>query len=82
MILNAYTILSGIYIVICLGLIFIIMVQKKKSSGLGSLSGMGAAPTTYWDQNKGRHKDGKYHNYTRILGFLFIALSLVLTIVG
>lgn len=76
-----YTVVAIAYFVIALALIIVIMAQEKKSAGLGGgMSGMGASPQTYWDKNKGRSLEGKLHNYTKILGALFIILSLVLTI--
>ena len=76
-----YLVLSAVYIIISVSLIIIIMSQKKKSAGMGgAISGMGASPDTYWDKNKGRSLEGKLHKYTKVLGVLFIILSLALTI--
>ena len=44
-------ILSVIFVLICLALIVIILLQEGKSAGLGSISGMA---DTYWGKNKGR----------------------------
>lgn len=77
-----YVTVSIIYLLICISLVTIIMAQQKKSSGLGgAMSGMGSSPQTYWDKNKGRSIEGKLHTITKILGTVFIILSLVLTII-
>ena len=72
-------VLSIVYIVVSLLLIVLVLMQQKKSAGLGSLSGMGSTPNTYWDKNKGRSLEGTLHRYTKILGGVFIVLSLILT---
>lgn len=76
-----YIILSVGYIAISGVLVALILAQKKKSSGLGTMSGMGSAPQTYWDKNKGRSLEGSLHRGTKILGAIFIILSLVLTVI-
>ena len=48
-------ILSVIFVLICLALIVIILLQEGKSAGLGSISGMA---DTYWGKNKGRSMEG------------------------
>ena len=80
----AYMALSAVYLVVSLALVIIILSQKKKSAGLGgAMGGMGASssPQTYWDKNKGRSLEGTLHRYTKVLGAIFIILSLVLTLV-
>ena len=73
-------ILSLVYIVGCIGLITIILLQKKKTSGMGSLSGAGA-PQTYWDRNKGRSMEGMLERYSKIGGVAFFVFSILLTVV-
>ena len=73
--------ISIIYLIISFALIILVLMQQKKSAGLGSLSGMGSTPNTYWDKNKGRSLEGALHRYTKVLGTIFIVLSLVLTII-
>jgi len=77
-----FMMLALVYIVVCTGLMTVILLQKKRSAGLGaSMSGMGSTPSTYWDKNKGRSMEGKLEKYTKILGAVFMILSLVLTMV-
>ena len=68
-------ILSVIFVLICLALIVIILLQEGKSAGLGSISGMA---DTYWGKNKGRSMEGTLEKITKILAALFIILSIVL----
>ena len=50
-------VLTVIFIVICLALTLIILLQEGKSAGLsGSIYGMAE---TYWGKNKGRSMEGK-----------------------
>ena len=49
------TILMIAFIIICLAIIVIILMQEGKSAGLGSLSGQ--TSETYWSKNKGHSKE-------------------------
>lgn len=52
--------------------------QEGKSEGLsGALTG---ASDSYWSKNKGRSAEGLLDNTTKILGVLFIVLSVVLNL--
>ena len=68
-------ILSVIFVLICLALIVIILLQEGKSAGLGSISGMA---DTYWGKNKGRSMEGALVKSTKFLAILFILLAVVL----
>ena len=49
------TILAVIFILICLALTVVILMQEGKSAGLGAIAG---AADTYWGKNKGRSMEG------------------------
>ncbi|NLK75814.1 MAG: preprotein translocase subunit SecG [Clostridiales bacterium] len=67
-----------IYILICIGLTVIVLMQEGKSAGLsGALTG---ASETYWGKNKGRSVEGALSRATKILAALFIVLSVVLNL--
>lgn len=67
-----------IYIGICVVLVFIVLKQEGKSSGLsGALTG---ASESYWSKNKGRSAEGMIVKSTKILATLFIVLSVVLNL--
>ena len=70
------TIVSVIFVAICIALIILVMLQESKSSGLsGSIGGMA---DSYWGKNKGRSMEGKLVKWTAILGAIFFVLSIVL----
>lgn len=68
--------LTIVYIIICVVLAVIVLMQEGKQRGLGSLSG---SSETYWGQNKGRSMEGGLVKITRILAVAFFVLSLVLS---
>ena len=70
-------VLTIVFILICLALVVLVLMQEGKSAGLGSISG---AAETYWGKNKGRSMEGTLVKLTTILGVAFIVLSLVLNI--
>ena len=69
------TIIQVLYIVICIAIVVVVLMQEGKTSGLGAVSG---AEDTYWSKNKGRSAEGKLVKITSVLGALFIILSIVL----
>lgn len=70
-------ILTVLFILICVVLTIIVLMQEGKSAGLGSISG---AAETYWGKNKGRSMEGKLVKFTTVLVVLFIVLAAVLNI--
>lgn len=71
------TVLTIIFIVVCLALSIIVLMQEGKSAGLGAISG---AAESYWGKNKGRSMEGKLVMITRVLAIAFIVLAVVLNI--
>ena len=71
----AKTVLTIVFIAICVFLTVIILLQEGKSAGLGAISG---AADTYWGKNKGRSMEGMLVKLTRaaVVGFLVIAAIL------
>ena len=70
-------ILTIIFVIDCIALSAIILLQEGKSAGLGTISG---AADTYWGQNKGRSMEGALVKSTKFLAVLFIVLSLFLNL--
>lgn len=70
-------ILTIIYIIDCVFLAVVVLMQEGKSAGLGSISG---AAESYWGKNKGRSMEGKLVTITKIGAILFLVLSAVLNI--
>ena len=71
-----HTILTIIYVIDCIALAVIVLMQEGKSAGLGAIAG---AADTYWGQNKGRSMEGGMVKLTRALAVIFFVLSLVLS---
>lgn len=70
-------VVTVLYALICIALIVVVIMQEGKQAGLGAISGMA---DTYWGKNKGRSIEGKLELATKILGALFILLSVVLNL--
>ena len=68
--------LMGVFVVICIALAIIILMQESKQNGLsGTISG---AADSYWGKNKGRSMEGKLVKITKILVILFIVIAVIL----
>jgi len=70
-------ILTVAFIIICIALMVLVLMQEGKSAGLGAISG---AADTYWGKNKGRSMEGMLVKVTKILVFLFLVIAAVLNI--
>ncbi len=67
-----------IYVLVCIGLTFIVLRQEGKVAGLsGALSG---GNDTYWAKNKGRSAEGTLERVTKILAAAFILLTVFLNL--
>lgn len=73
-------VLIGIYVIVCLALIVVAMIQSKDDSGASGTI-MGSTTNNFYEKNKGRTKEGKLKKWTIILGILFAVLTVVLSIV-
>lgn len=70
--------LMGIFVIVCLALTIIVLMQESKQNGLsGAISG---AADTYWGKNKGRSMEGKLVAITKMLGVAFIVIAVILNI--
>jgi len=70
-------IVSVIFILICLALTVIVLLQEGKSAGLGSISGMA---DSYWGKNKGRSMEGNLEKFTTFAAVAFMVLAIVLNL--
>lgn len=68
-------IVTALYVLICIALVVVVIMQEGKSAGLGAISGMAE---TYWGKNKARSIEGKLELVTKVLATLFIVISVVL----
>lgn len=69
------TIVTIVYIIVCIALIVVVLMQEGKQAGLGAISG---AAESYWGKNKGRSMEGGLQKGTRALAIAFILISLIL----
>ena len=68
--------LMGVFVVICIALAIIILMQESKQNGLsGTISG---AADSSWGKNKGRSMEGKLVKITKILVVLFVVIAVIL----
>ncbi len=70
-------VLTIFFILICLALVVLVLMQEGRSAGLGSISG---AAESYWGKNKGRSMEGRLVKITKILAVLFILISVILNL--
>lgn len=70
-------ILQVVFIIICLALAALVLLQEGKTQGLGAISG---AAETYWGKNKGRSMEGTLVKTTKWLAIAFMLLSIVLNL--
>jgi preprotein translocase subunit SecG len=70
-------ILTLIFILVCIVLSTIVLMQEGKSAGLGAISGMAE---TYWGKNKGRSMEGMLVKYTKWLAVAFMVLAVILNL--
>ena len=71
------TILTVIFVIICIALTVLVLMQEGKSQGLGSISGMA---DTYWGKNKGRSMEGTLEKFTTFAAVAFMVLAVVLNL--
>mgnify|MGYP004518297181 CR=1 FL=1 len=66
-----------VFIILCIALTVLVLMQEGKSAGLGAISG---AAETYWGKNKGRSMEGKLVKITEYLAIGFMLLSVILNL--
>ena len=71
------TILTILFVIDCIALTVVVLMQEGKSQGLVAIAG---AADTYWGKNKGRSMEGGLVKATTIMGVLFFVLAVVLNL--
>ena len=71
------TILTILFVIDCIALTVVVLMQEGKSQGLGAIAG---AADTYWGKNKGRSTEGGPVKATTVMGVLFFVLTVVLNL--
>lgn len=70
-------VLTVTFIIICIALTALVLLQEGKSAGLGAISG---AAETYWGKNKGRSMEGALVKTTKYLAIAFLLIAAILNI--
>ena len=73
------TIITIVFIIVCVAMSALVLMQEGKSDGLGAISGT-TSSDTYWSKNKGRSEEGRLKKLTRALAVIFLVLSVILNI--
>ena len=71
------TILTILFVIDCIALTVVVLMQEGKSQGLGAIAG---AADTYLGKNKGRSMEGGLVKATTVMGVLFFVLAVVLNL--
>ena len=72
------TILTILFVIDCIALTVVVLMQEGKSQGLGAIAG---AADTYWGKNKGRSMEGTLEKFTTFAAVAFMVLAIVLNLV-
>lgn len=65
-------ILKVLFVIDCIALTVLVLMQEGKQQGLGSIGGLA---DSYWGQNKGRSMEGALIKITTVLCVLFFVLA-------
>ena len=71
-------ILTIVFVLICIALTVIVLLQEGNSQGLGAIGGMAES---YWGKNKGRSMEGTLEKFTKFAAIAVLLLALVLNII-
>ena len=70
-------VLTIIFILVCVALVVLVLMQEGKSAGLGDISGVAES---YWGKNKGRSMEGRMVKITKVLAVLFMVFAIILNL--
>ena len=73
-------ILTILFLLVCVAMVAVVMLQEGKSGGLGSALSGGAAEGTFWSKNKDRSIEGKLPKITKWLAVAFFVFAIVLNL--
>ena len=72
-------VISIIFVLVCIAISVIILMQEGKSNGLGAVAGMA---DTYWGKNKGRSMEGALEKFTKFAAVAFMLLAIVMNVLN
>ena len=77
-----FIILGILYILGCMAVVAAILLQKKRSAGMGgNVAGMGDISKTHLNTNKGRTMEGALEKWTKIGAVLLALFAVILCLV-
>ena len=71
------TLLTILFVLVCIALTVVVLAQEGKDAGLGSISGLS---DSYWGKNKSRSMEGNLIKFTKGLAIGFILLAIILNL--
>ena len=71
------TILTVIFVLVCIAAVILVLLQEGRSAGLGAIAG---GAETDWGKNKGRSMEGNLVKGTIGLAVLFFVLAIILNL--
>ena len=74
-------IIVGIYVIVCLIVIILAMLQSKGNTGASAAIVGSSSSENFYEKNKGRTREGKMKKWTIILGIVFVLLTIGLGII-
>lgn len=75
------TVLTIIYMLVCVSIIVLTFMQKKGQAGLSGAIAGSSSSENFYEKNKGRTKEGSLKKWTIIQGIVFAVLSIVLSVI-
>lgn len=69
-------VMGVIYVIVCIAIIILVLMQEGKSSGLSST--IGGSSNSYWGKNKDRSVEGSMPKITGILAATYFVISILL----
>ena len=70
-------ILTIVFVILCIAMTGIVLMQEGKSAGLGAIGGIAES---YWGKNRGRSMEGKLEKFTKIAAFGIFILAFILNL--
>ncbi len=70
-------ILTIIFVILCIAMTAIVLMQEGKSAGLGAIGGIA---DSYWGKNRGRSMEGKLEKFTKFAAFGIFILAFILNL--
>lgn len=71
------TFVTILFCIVCIALIVVVLMQEGKNAGFGTFTGQA---DSYARKNRGRTKEGMLERATVILGILFFAIAIGLSL--